>query len=57
MIEELKVSKGTIARWAKKAMNDGWLRKKGREYELVDGNEDFGHQQRSRSTRGVDAPK
>lgn len=37
---EMRVSPGTISKWAKKAMNEGWLRKKGREYELVEnGNE------------------
>ena len=39
LAEELKVSKGTVAKWAKKAIDDGWLRKKGREYEIIDGNE------------------
>ena len=32
------MSKGTISKWAKKAMNEGWLRKKGREYVFVEGN-------------------
>jgi hypothetical protein len=45
LAEELKVSKGTIAKWAKKAISEGWLRKKGREYEIIegggDGNEDL----------------
>ena len=45
LAEELKVSKGTIAKWAKKAIDQGWLRKKGREYEIIegagDGNEDL----------------
>lgn len=34
---ELKVSPGTISKWAKKAERQGWLRKKGREYAIVDG--------------------
>lgn len=38
---ELKVSPGTISKWAKKAEREGWLRKKGREYQLVNGNEDL----------------
>jgi Mn-dependent DtxR family transcriptional regulator len=41
---EMRVSPGTISKLAKKAMKEGWLRKKGREYELVEdgnkGNED-----------------
>ena len=36
---EMKVSAGTISKWAKKAELDGWLRKKGREYMVVEGNE------------------
>ena len=38
LAEEMQVSKGTISKWAKKAMNEGWLRKKGREYVFVEGN-------------------
>jgi hypothetical protein len=34
---EMRVSPGTISKWAKKAMNEGWLRKKGREYVIVEG--------------------
>jgi hypothetical protein len=37
LAEELKVSKGTIAKWAKKARDQGWLRKNGREYEIIEG--------------------
>jgi hypothetical protein len=40
LAEELKVSKGTVAKWAKKGIGAGWLTKKGREYALVEGNED-----------------
>lgn len=40
LAQEMRVTPGTISKWAKKAMGEGWLRKKGREYELVcDGNE------------------
>jgi AAA domain len=39
LAEELKVSKGTISKWAAKAIGEGWLRKKGRDYELTEGNE------------------
>lgn len=40
LAQEMRVTPGTISKWAKKAMKEGWLRKKGREYELVgDGNE------------------
>jgi hypothetical protein len=40
LAQEMRVSPGTISKLAKKAMNEGWLRKKGREYELIgDGNE------------------
>jgi hypothetical protein len=38
--EELKVSKATVSKWAKKGIDAGWLIKKGREYALVNGNED-----------------
>lgn len=38
LAEEMQVSKGTISKWAKKAMNEGWLRKKGREYVFVEAN-------------------
>jgi hypothetical protein len=36
LAEELKVSPGTISKWAKKGIDDGWLRKKGRGYELIE---------------------
>jgi hypothetical protein len=36
LAEELGVSKGTISKWATKAINQGWLKKKGREYLLVE---------------------
>jgi AAA domain len=39
LAQELKVSPGTVSKWAKKAIDDGWLRKKGRGYEIIDGNE------------------
>ncbi|MGI8435941.1 MAG: AAA family ATPase [Chthoniobacterales bacterium] len=43
--EELKVSRGTISKWASKAIREGWLKKKGRDYALVetsdDGNEEL----------------
>jgi AAA domain len=39
LAEEMKVSKGTISKWAGKAISAGWLRKKGRDYELTEGNE------------------
>jgi hypothetical protein len=32
---EMGVSKGTVSKWAKRAMDDGWLTKAGREYRLV----------------------
>jgi len=35
---EMRVTPGTISKWAKKGMNEGWLGKKGREYVLVEGN-------------------
>jgi putative DNA primase/helicase len=38
LAEEMQVSKGTISKWAKKAMSEGWLRKADREYVLVEGN-------------------
>lgn len=39
LAQEMRVTPGTISKLAKKAMKEGWLRKKGREYELVeDGN-------------------
>ncbi len=44
LAQELKVSPGTVSKWAKKAIDAGWLRKKGRDYQLVagnDGNEDL----------------
>jgi len=39
LAQELKVTPGTVSKWAKKAIDDGWLRKNGRGYEIVDGNE------------------
>jgi putative DNA primase/helicase len=36
LAEELKVSRGTISKWAKKGINAGWLKKNGRSYELID---------------------
>jgi hypothetical protein len=36
---EMKVSKASVSRLAKRAMDDGWLRKKGRDYELIEGGE------------------
>jgi AAA domain-containing protein len=36
LAEEMGVSKGTISKWATKAMKEGWLRKKGREYILIE---------------------
>ena len=45
LAQELKVSPGTVSKWAKKAIDAGWLRKKGRGYETIegagDGNEDL----------------
>jgi putative DNA primase/helicase len=35
--DEMRVSPATISRMAKKAIDQGWLRKKGREYEIVKG--------------------
>ena len=35
LAEELKVSRGTISKWAKKGINAGWLKKNGRSYELI----------------------
>ena len=32
---EMGVSKGTVSKWAKRAMNEGWLKKNGRDYALV----------------------
>jgi hypothetical protein len=40
LAEEMKVSKGTISKWAKKAEREGWLTKRGREYRLVNGGVD-----------------
>lgn len=37
LAEEMRVSKGTISKWATKAIREGWLKKKGREYQLIDG--------------------
>jgi len=40
LAQELKVTPGTISKWAKKGMDESWLEKKGREYRIVDnGNE------------------
>ncbi len=36
LAEEMRVSKGTISKWAKKAMNEGWLDKNGREYVIIE---------------------
>jgi hypothetical protein len=36
---EMNVSPGTISKWAKKAERDGWLKKRNREYVIVEGNE------------------
>ena len=41
LAQELKVSPGTVSKWAKKAIDAGWLRKKSRGYEIIDGNEDL----------------
>jgi hypothetical protein len=41
LAEELKVSKGQVSKWAKKAIGEGWLKKQGREYALVNGNEEL----------------
>ena len=45
LAEEMKVSKGTISKMAAKAIREGWLRKNGREYALVEaaqnGNEEL----------------
>ncbi len=30
------MTKGTISKWAKKAIREGWLIKRGREYALAD---------------------
>src|SRR5262249_11511982 len=35
LAEEMKVSKGTISKWAAKSIREGWLKKDGREYALV----------------------
>jgi putative DNA primase/helicase len=40
LAEEMKVSKGTISKWAAKAIREGWLKKDGREYALVEAAED-----------------
>ena len=37
LAEEMKVTKGTISKWAKKAEREGWLKTGKREYQLVDG--------------------
>jgi len=41
LAQEMRVTPGTISKWAKKAMKEGWLRKgKNREYEILEtGNE------------------
>jgi hypothetical protein len=36
LAEEMRVSKGTISKWAKKAMSEGWLDKNGREYVIIE---------------------
>ena len=36
LAQEMRVTPGTISKWAKKGMKEGWLRKKGREYEIVE---------------------
>jgi hypothetical protein len=36
LAEELKVSRGTVSKWAKKAMDAGWLKKNGRDYALIE---------------------
>ena len=36
LAEEMRVSKGTISKWAKKAMNEGWLDKNGRGYVIIE---------------------
>ncbi len=44
LAEEMKVSKGTISKWAAKGFREGWLKKDGRDYALVqraDGNEEL----------------
>lgn len=35
LAQEMKVSPGTISKWAKKGMDEKWLEKKGREYRIV----------------------
>ena len=35
--EELGVSKGTVSKWAKKGMDQGWLEKDGRDYKIIEG--------------------
>lgn len=40
LAEEMKVSKGTISKMAGRAIKDGWLGKRGRDYALIGGNED-----------------
>jgi putative DNA primase/helicase len=40
LAQEMRVTPGTISKWAKKAMKEGWLTKSGREYVIVEtGNE------------------
>jgi hypothetical protein len=36
LAQEMRVTPGTISKWAKRAMKQGWLRKKGREYEILE---------------------
>jgi AAA domain len=36
LAEEMRVSKGTISKWATKAMKEGWLEKKSREYVIIE---------------------
>src|SRR5262249_46459893 len=40
LAEEMSVSKGTISKWATRAIREGWLKKNGREYRLVGGYQD-----------------
>ena len=50
LAEEMRVSPGTISKWAKKATKAGWLRKKGREYQIVEGSPD-GNGENERETK------
>ena len=40
LAEEMRVSKGTISKWAHGAIKEGWLQKDGREYKLITGGND-----------------